>query len=124
MVVVDSSGWLEYFSDGANAEVFAPAIEAYKALLVPTISMAEVFKRTRQQRGRSLAYRAMGQMKLGRVVDLDYKLAVTAARISLKEKLPLADSIILATAREYGATLWTQDAHFEGIAGVRFYAKK
>jgi toxin FitB len=63
-------------------------------------------------------------MKLGRVVDLDYKLAVTAARISLKEKLPMADSIILATAREYGATLWTQDAHFEGIAGVRFYAKK
>ena len=120
MNVVDSSGWLEYFADGANADFFAPAIEATDELLVPSLSLFEVFKRVLQQRTEADALRAIALMRQGRVVELSDTLALGAARLSVDLKLPLADSIILHTARVHGATLWTQDAHFETVAGVAF----
>lgn len=120
MNVVDSSGWLEYFADGANADFFAPAIEATDELLVPSLSLFEVFKRVLQQRTEADALRAIALMRQGRVVELSDTLALGAARLSVDLKLPLADSIILHTARAHGATLWTQDAHFETVAGVAF----
>jgi predicted nucleic acid-binding protein len=120
MNVVDSSGWLEYFADGPNADFFAPAIEKTPELIVPTLSLYEVFKRVFQQRGEGDALQAVAVMAQAAIVDLDMDLALSAARVSLDLSLPMADSIILATARRHGALLWTQDADFEGLQGVRY----
>ena len=113
MNVVDSCGWLEYFANGANADFFAPAIEATQELLVPSLTLFEVFKRILQQRSEAEALRAIALMRQGRVIELSDTLALGAARLSCEMKLPMADSIILHSARHHGATLWTQDAHFE-----------
>jgi len=121
--VVDSSAWLEYFADGPNATAFAPPIQATSDLVVPSITLLEVFKRVYQQRGEGPALQAVALMQQGRVVDLDGPLALAAAKVSADAKLPLADSVVLATARQFDATLWTQDADFEGLPGVRFRAK-
>ena len=123
MNVVDSSGWLEYFANGPNADFFAPAIESTDELVVPSLSLFEVFKRILQQRNEADALRAIALMRQARVVELSDTLAIGAARLSVELKLPLADSIILHTARVHGATLWTQDAHFETLAGVAFVRK-
>jgi predicted nucleic acid-binding protein len=123
MNVVDSCGWLEYFANGTNADFFAPAIEATELLVVPTLSLFEVFKRVLQQRNEADALRAIGLMRQGRCVELSDSLALGAARLSVDLKLPLADSIILQSARQHGATLWTQDAHFESLEGVRYVRK-
>jgi predicted nucleic acid-binding protein len=123
MNLVDSSAWLEYFADGPNAEFFAAAVEDTEKLVVPTICLLEVFKRVLQQRGESDALSAVAQMQQGQVVELDTALALSAATLGSEVKLPLADSVILATARAYKATIWTQDADFEGMAGVKYRAK-
>ena len=123
MNLVDSSGWLEYLADGANAEFFAPPIEDVGRLIVPTIGLLEVFKRVLQQRSENEALRAVALMRQGKVIDLDADLALSAARLGREHRLPLADSIILATARKFGATVWTQDSDFEGLEGVRHAAK-
>jgi len=120
MNVVDSSGWLEYFANGANAEFFAPAIERTRTLVVPTVSLYEVFKRVLQQRDESQALRVVAMMQQGRVADLTAAIALSAAKVSADARLPLADSIMLATARAYEALLWTQDADFEKFEGVRY----
>ncbi len=120
MNVVDSSGWLEYLAGGPNATFFAPAVEATADLLVPTLSIFEVFKRVLGQRDESLALQAIALMYQGRIVDLSAPLAIDAARLSRRQALPMADSIMLATARAFGATLWTQDADFEAIPDVRY----
>ena len=123
MNVVDSSGWLEYFASGKNAGVFARAVEDTSRLIVPTLSLFEVFKRVLQQRGEPAALQAVALMHQGQVVNLDAPLALAAARLSAAERLPLADSVMLATARAFGATLWTQDSDFEGREGVRFVSR-
>ena len=124
MNVVDSSGWLEYFADGSNADFFALAIESVSELVVPSISIYEVFKKVLQERGESEGFQAVATMQQGRVVDLDATLALRAAKISAELKLPMADSVMLATAQVHEATLWTQDADFEGIEGVEYIEKK
>ncbi len=124
MNVVDSSGWLEYFADGPNADFFAPAIIATGDLIVPTVSIFEVFKRILQQRSQDAALQAVAVMKQGSVVALDDTLAMEAAKLSIEYKLPLADSIMLASALAMDATLWTQDGDFAGISGVRYVAKR
>jgi predicted nucleic acid-binding protein len=123
MNVVDSSGWLEYFADGPNADFFAPAIENIEELVVPTLSIYEVFKIVLQQRNENEALQAAVTMQQGMVINLDVDLALKAAKLSLQLKLPMADSIILATAQAYEADLWTQDADFKGLAGVRYVHK-
>lgn len=123
MNVVDSCGWLEYFANGANADFFASAVEATDDLLVPSLTLFEVFKRILQQRTEADALRAIALMRQGRVIDLSDTLALGAARLSFETKLPLADSIILYSARHHGARLWTQDAHFESLDGVCFVRK-
>lgn len=120
MNVVDSCGWLEYFADGPNADFFAPAIESVSDLVVPSISVYEVFKRVLQQRNESDALQAVAVMQQGLVVDLDTAMALNAAKISVELRLPMADSVMLATARAHNATLWTQDADFRGIEGVQY----
>jgi predicted nucleic acid-binding protein len=124
MNLVDSSGWLEYFSNGPNAEFFASPVQDLDNLVVPTLSLYEVFKRIAQQRDEGTALQAIAVMQGGTVVDLDTDLALEAARLSLEMRLPMADSVILATARACGATLWTQDSDFREIQGVRFIEKK
>ncbi|RME46162.1 MAG: type II toxin-antitoxin system VapC family toxin [Caldilineae bacterium] len=124
MNVVDSSGWLEYFADGPNAEFFAPVIENVSELIVPSISIYEVSKRVLQQRDEGDALRAIAVMRQGMEVGLDTTLALHAARLSVAYKLPMADSVMLATARAHEATLWTQDADFKGIEGVEYIERK
>jgi len=123
MNVVDSSGWVEYFARGKNAKIFIPPVQDLENLLVPTICIYEVFKRLALDIGEESALQAVGIMSYGRVIELDRKIALDAAQISLELKLAMADSIILATARAHDATLWTQDAHFKGIEGVRYIEK-
>jgi predicted nucleic acid-binding protein len=122
--VVDSSGWLEFLADGPNAGFFAPAIERPSGLVVPTLSVFEVFKRVLQQLDESHALQAAALMHQGQLADLTARLAIDAARLSHRARLPMADSIMLATARAHGATFWTQDADFEGMAGVRYKAAR
>jgi len=124
MNVVDSSGWLEYFADGSNADFFAPAITDEPNLVVPTICMFEVFKRLSIQLGKEQALQAMGMLYRGQLAALSDEIALQAALLSLEHKLPLADSIILATARTQKATLWTQDEHFKNLPSVEYIEKK
>ncbi len=124
MNVVDSSAWLEYFADGPIASFFAPSIEKTEELVVPTISLYEVFKKILQQRDEGDALQAIALMQQGQVVDLDASLALDAVRLSLDHKLPMADSIMLATARAFDAVLWTQDIDFKGLPKVRYRKAK
>ena len=124
MNVVDSSAWLEYFANGSNASYFAPAIERTEELLVPSLTLYEVFKRVLQQRDEGHALQAVAVMQQGRVVELDARLALLAARISVERKLPMADSVILATGRAFGATVWTQDEDFKGLPAVQFRPRR
>ena len=124
MNVVDSSGWLEYLADGPNAGFFARAVEARAELVVPTVSVYEVFKRVLQQRDEGMALQAVALMHQGQVVDLSSPLALSAARLSQKLRLPMADSIMLATARAFSATLWTQDADFKRLDGVQYVERR
>ena len=117
--VVDSSGWLEYFVGSDRAALFAPAIENTELLIVPVVSIYEVFKRFRITRTQDDAERAAELMQRSLVVDIDIALVLSAAA----NGLPLADSLIYATAREFGATLWTQDSHFDGLPGVKYFPK-
>lgn len=123
MNVVDSSGWLEYFADAPNADFFAAAIEDTEQLIVPAITLYEVFKRICQQKDESEALQAVAVMMQSQIIDLIPGIALDAAKLSLELKLPMADSVILATAQAHNAVLWTQDGHFQDIEGVRFVAK-
>ena len=124
MNVVDSSGWLEYFAGGDNAEFFAKPIAATSDLVVPTLAIYEVFKRVLQQRSEGAALQAMAAMQQGGVTELTASVAMAAARLSIDLSLPLADSVMLATARAHDAVFWTQDADFKDLPGVRYVARK
>lgn len=122
--LVDSSGWIEYFTEGANVEFFAPAIEDPGHLLVSSISLLEVFRWILRAKGENAALQASALMQQGEVIDLDAALAVRAAKLGVEHRLPMADSIMYATAQAYGATLWTQDVDFEGLPGVQYTPKR
>jgi predicted nucleic acid-binding protein len=124
MNIVDSSGWLEYFAGGENTPFFAPAIEDTAQLIVPVICLYEVFKRLMVQRGENTALVNIGDMHQGQIAELTSSIALQAAKLSVDQKIAMADSIILATALAYDAVLWTQDADFEGIEGVKYIEKK
>jgi len=124
MNIVDSCGWLEYFADGPNADFFASAIENVSELLVPSISLYEVFKRVLQQRTEGDALQAVATMMQGEVIALDKREVLDAARLSLELRMPVADSVILTTARLHGAVVWTQDSAFEGLEGVEYIKRK
>ena len=118
--VVDSSGWLEYFAGSARARLFAPAIEAPDRLIVPVLVLYEVVKKVRRERGEAAALEGAAVLRSGRIVDIDIPAALDAAQLDL----PLADSLIYATARRAGATLWTQDEDFASLPGVKYFPKK
>ena len=123
MNIVDSSGWLSYFAGDGNSGSFAKPIEAIGELLIPSITITEVFKNILRQRGEDSALLAIAHMEQGKVIALDSELSVDAAYYGIEYKLPLADSIVYATAQKYGATIWTQDADFKGLKNVKFYPK-
>jgi len=124
MNVVDSSAWLEYFTGGPNAAYFAKAIEDVGNLLVPSITIYEVFKKVLLERGEEAALQVVAQMKTGHLIELEEDLAIDAARLSVAHKVPMADSIILATARAHDAWVWTQDDDFKGLSKVNHRSKK
>jgi predicted nucleic acid-binding protein len=124
MNVVDSSGWLEYFADGPNADHFATAVQDLEHLIVPSLTMYEVFKAICRQRDEGTALQAVAVMNQGTVVDLNSAIAIDAARLSLKYKIPMADSIILATTLSHDAILWTQDSDFKDMRGIRYIKRR
>jgi predicted nucleic acid-binding protein len=124
MNIVDSSGWLEYLVNSKNAKNFQNPIEKTKKLIVPTIILYEVFKKVLKEKNKDLALIVIAHMKQGTVVDFDFNLSILAANLSQKHDLPMADSIILATARQYNAIIWTQDSDFRNIKNVKYFPKK
>ena len=124
MNLVDSSGWLEYFADGRNTKFFATPLKKVDELVVPTISIYEVFKSVVRQRGESAGIQAVALMKQGQVIDLTINISMMAAKLSLTHNIPMADSVILATGRLHQATVWTQDVDFKGLEGVEYIRKK
>jgi predicted nucleic acid-binding protein len=123
MNLVDSSAWLEYLANGPNAEHFSAPLEDVTNLLVPTICIYEVFKAVLRQRGEDAALQTVALMKQGTTIDLTDELALNAAKISLDYQIPMADSIMLATARAHEAVLWTLDQDFKGMENVNYFQK-
>lgn len=123
MNVVDSSGWIEFFRAGPNGPVFKPVIEDRRHLLVPCIALYEVHRVLTRHLPEEVVARCLDVMRLGRVLDLTDARAVAAARVAQRHRLAMADAIMLAMAQEFGATLWTQDADYAGLPGVRYVPK-
>ncbi len=124
MNVVDSSGWLEYFAGGRRARTFEPVLEDLESLIVPVVSVYEVFKVLLREAGEEAAIQGAAAMQRGRIIDLTVQQALDAATLSLRHSLPMADSLILAAAREHAATVWTLDDDFSGFPDVRYFATK
>ncbi len=124
MNLVDSSGWLEYFADGPRADDFGKALENIDTVIVPTICLFEVFKVILRESGEDQALQAVALMKQAQIIDLTGEIAVMAAKISHVKKIPMADSIILATAEQYQAIIWTQDSDFRNEKNVKYYPKE
>ncbi|MGV3666797.1 MAG: type II toxin-antitoxin system VapC family toxin [Leptospira bouyouniensis] len=123
MNVVDSSGWLEYFSGTNRANLFAEAIEKTENLIVPSLSLFEIFKKVYKEKGEDIALKIVAHMQQGKVINLDPRISIYAAKISVEKSIPMADSIIYATAQLNNAILWTQDNDFRGLQGVKFFEK-
>ena len=121
MNIIDSSGWLEYFSDGPNAKHYLPPLNDTSTLIVPVITIYEVFKVVLRESSEDLALQAVAAMLKGKVIDLTFIIAMKASKLSLRHDLPMADSILLATAREYKCVIWTQDSDFQHIEGVNYF---
>jgi predicted nucleic acid-binding protein len=124
MNIVDSSGWLAYFADEPNAKYFLIPLNDAASLVVPTVTIYEVFKVVLRESGENDALQAAVAMQKGTVVNLTAPLATAASKLSLVHNLPMADSIILATAMEFNAILWTQDSDFKKIKNVKYFPKK
>jgi predicted nucleic acid-binding protein len=124
MNIVDSSGWLAYFADEPNAKYFLTPLNDSASLVVPTVTIYEVFKVILRESGENEALQAIVAMRKGTVVDLTASLAIAASKLSLEYNLPMADSIILATAKEFSAILWTEDTDFKNIKNVKYFPKK
>ena len=123
MNVIDSSGWLSYFADEPSANNFHTPIQDIKSLIVPVITIYEVFKVVLRESNENQALQAIAAMQKGATIDLTPTLAIAASQLSLQHNLPMADSIILATAKQFDAIIWTQDKDFEGIPGVNYFPK-
>ena len=124
MNIVDSSGWLAYFADEPNAKHFLIPLSNPDLLVVPTVTIYEVFKVILRESTENEALQAVVAMQKGTVVDLNAPLAIAASKLSLEHNLPMADSIILATAQEFKAVLWTQDSDFKRISNVKYFPRK
>jgi len=123
MNIIDSSFWLEYFAGTEAGDIISDIIEKTDELIIPTITIYEVFKKLLLERNEDDALLAVGHMKQGKIIDLTEELSLSASRISVKYKLPMADSIIYATNLKYNCILWTQDQHFIDLISVNYFEK-
>ncbi len=124
MNIVDSSGWLAYFADEPNAKHFLTPLSDSDSLVVPTVTIYEVFKVILRESSENEALQAVVAMQRGTVVDLSAPLVIAASKLSMEHNLPMADSIILATAQEFKAIIWTQDLDFKNLSNVKYFPKK
>jgi predicted nucleic acid-binding protein len=124
MNIVDSSGWLAYFADEPNAKHFLAPLKDTASLIVPAVTIYEVFKVVLRESSENEALQAAVAMQKGTVVDLTATLAIAASKLSLQHRLPMADSIILATSQAFNAIIWTQDSDFKNIDGVKYFPKR
>jgi len=123
MNLVDSSGWLEYLSDGKNAKLFTPAIEKTNELIVSTINIYEIYKKILLEKDENTAIQVVGLMQQAKVIEVNSTIAIQAAKLSFEQKIPMADSLIYITAKQNDATVWTQDVDFKDLDGVKFFKK-
>ena len=123
MNIIDSSGWLEYFSDGPNAKYYLTPLNDTSSLIVPVTTIYEVFKVVLRETGENEALQAVAAMQKGKVVELTANIALIAAKLSLQHNLPMADSIILATAQKYRCVIWTQYSDFQHLENVNYFSK-
>lgn len=123
MNIVDSSGWLEYFAGGPNSENFSLPLKDAASLIVPVITIYEVFKVVLREAGEDEALQSVAAMQKGEIIELNINLSMSAAKISMQYDLPMADSIIFATAKKHQCDIWTQDAHFENLPRVKYFPK-
>ena len=124
MNIVDSSGWLAYFADEPNAKHFLIPLKDTASLIVPAVTIYEVFKVVLRESSENEALQAAAAMQKGTVVDLTATLAIAASKLSLQHRLPMADSIILATSQAFNARIWTQNSAFKNIYGVKYFPKR
>lgn len=124
MIVIDSSGWLEYFIAGPNSKFFAEPIKNNPEIIIPTIVIYELWKKISREKGENKAIEVVAQLKRYEIVPLDESLSISAAKLSSQYKMAMADSIIYATAKKYNATLWTQDSDFKDFENVKYIEKK
>ena len=124
MNLIDSSVWLEYFTDGPNAKYYKEVLSKADEIVVPTICIYEVFKVVLREGNENDALQAIALMQQGQLVDLTSDIALQASKISIEKKLPMADSIILSTAQYTNAVIWTQDRDFQNIPNVKYFPKK
>jgi len=123
MNLVDSSAWLEYFTDGTNAKSFAPVIENTAEIIISVINLYEVYKKISAEKDEDKAIQAVALMQQSKVRDVTNSISILAAKLSAKFKIPMADSIIYATARINDAIVWTQDSDFKDLEGVKYFKK-
>jgi len=123
MNLIDSSAWLEYFTDGNNAGFFAPVIENIDEVIISVINLYEVYKKVLLEKDENEAIQAIALMQQAKVIDIINSISILAAKLSIKFKMPMADSIIYATARMYDAIVWTQDSHFKDLEYVKYFKK-
>jgi predicted nucleic acid-binding protein len=124
LIAVDSSGWLEYFTDGPHADAFAAHLLRPKQVVTSVISLYEVYKWLKRERSEQEALHAVAAMKRTLVVEVSEEIGLTAGDLSLEFGLAMADALILATARKHGATLYTTDSDFEGVPGAVVLSKR
>lgn len=124
MIIIDSCGWLEYFADGVNADFFSTPIKDNSEIIVPTIILYETWKKISRERGEDKAIELVAQLKRYKIIPLDEELSIAAAKISNENNFAMADSVIMATAKKYNATLWTQDSDFKDFENVKYIEKK
>ncbi len=124
MNLVDSSGWIEYFQDSERADLFAPAIEQRSRLLVPVIALFEVHKVLSRHIPPEAVQECLDVMRLGRVLEITDPRAIAAAAMAVHHRLAMADAMMYSLAREFDAEFWTQDVDYEGLPGVRYFAKR
>jgi len=124
MNIVDSSGWLAYFAYELNAKHFITPLKDTASLVIPSVTIYEVFKVVLRETSENEALQAAAAMQKGRVVDLTTMVVIAASKLSLKHGIPMSDSIILATAKAFDAVIWTQDSDFKNIAGMKYFPKK
>ena len=123
LALVDSCGWLEYVTGGANADFFEAALLDNSNLIVPALCLYEVGKRMLLTQGEAAATEVLEMMQKSRVVQLAPEDYFAAAKISITHKLAMADVLIWQTAQSFGATLYTQAGGFKAMRGVQFQSK-